>query len=315
MKMREVCRRTGLTERTVRYWASEGLIAPATYEQNGRVYFDFSEADIALLETVSILRRTGFSVAQIEEMERDGPAAGRYAAALRDSLRLQAEEQRRAADALEGGETCGSMEALAQMLAAQASARPLPELDPDFGRFELATPAERERSRARAAAENERLRRRRRRLRTLAGGVLLALLSVLLTLGVTGQLARPASTPAPGWAARISGGFDCPAGLTFGPEASLLCRGTDALTGRSAALLLLEGQETALLFRRVGEAEAEFLQPADFDAWQRAPAEGDRAAVCYFAAGTEIYEALALCETAEPLPLLTRAEVRFAENR
>ena len=49
MKIKEVCRRTGLTERTVRYWASEGLISPATYELNERTYFDFTEADIALL--------------------------------------------------------------------------------------------------------------------------------------------------------------------------------------------------------------------------------------------------------------------------
>ena len=40
MKIKEVCRRTELTERTVRYWASEGLISPATYELNGRTYFD-----------------------------------------------------------------------------------------------------------------------------------------------------------------------------------------------------------------------------------------------------------------------------------
>ena len=39
MKMREVCARTGLTDRTVRYWTEQGLLNPYREEQNGRLYF------------------------------------------------------------------------------------------------------------------------------------------------------------------------------------------------------------------------------------------------------------------------------------
>ena len=56
MKMREVCARTGLTDRTVRYWTEQGLLNPCREEQNGRLYFRFSEEDVAALERIALLK-------------------------------------------------------------------------------------------------------------------------------------------------------------------------------------------------------------------------------------------------------------------
>lgn len=46
MKIKQVCEATGLTDRAVRYYIEEGLIAPR-YTENylGRKAFDFSEDD------------------------------------------------------------------------------------------------------------------------------------------------------------------------------------------------------------------------------------------------------------------------------
>ena len=62
MKMREVCARTGLTDRTVRYWTEQGLLNPFREEQNGRLYFRFTEEDVAALERIALLRQAGFSI-------------------------------------------------------------------------------------------------------------------------------------------------------------------------------------------------------------------------------------------------------------
>ena len=69
MKIKAVCQATGLTDRTVRYYIEEGLIAP-DYTENylGRRTFDFSERDIRQLDDIAVLRKFGFSVAEIREM-------------------------------------------------------------------------------------------------------------------------------------------------------------------------------------------------------------------------------------------------------
>ena len=69
MKIKAVCEASGLTDRTVRYYIEEELISPA-YTENylGRKTFDFSEADIQQLSDIAVLRKFGFSIAEIKEM-------------------------------------------------------------------------------------------------------------------------------------------------------------------------------------------------------------------------------------------------------
>ena len=69
MKIKVVCERTGLTDRTVRYYIEEKLISPA-YTENylGRKTFDFSEIEIQTLNDIAILRKFGFTIVEIREM-------------------------------------------------------------------------------------------------------------------------------------------------------------------------------------------------------------------------------------------------------
>lgn len=69
MKMKALCEATGLTDRAIRYYIDEALICPA-YTENylGRKTFDFSEADIQQLNDIAVLRKFGFSIAEIREM-------------------------------------------------------------------------------------------------------------------------------------------------------------------------------------------------------------------------------------------------------
>ena len=69
MKIKAVCEATGLTDRTVRYYIEEGLISPV-YTENylGRKAFDFTESDVQTLNDIAVLRKFGYSIAEIREM-------------------------------------------------------------------------------------------------------------------------------------------------------------------------------------------------------------------------------------------------------
>lgn len=70
MKIKNICARTGLTDRTVRFYMEKGLLAPESYEQNGRTYYDFDEQDVMDLQAIISLRRAGFSVKDIYTMQK-----------------------------------------------------------------------------------------------------------------------------------------------------------------------------------------------------------------------------------------------------
>jgi DNA-binding transcriptional MerR regulator len=61
----DVSRRTRLTERALRLYEAEGLVAPARTESGRRVY---SLADLRRLQQVQILRRAGYALAEIRDL-------------------------------------------------------------------------------------------------------------------------------------------------------------------------------------------------------------------------------------------------------
>lgn len=69
MKIGVVCEQTGLSDRTVRFYTEEGLLSPS-YTKNylGRKTFDFSEADVAMLRSIAVLRKYGFSIPEIKSI-------------------------------------------------------------------------------------------------------------------------------------------------------------------------------------------------------------------------------------------------------
>ncbi|MBR7184596.1 MAG: MerR family transcriptional regulator [Clostridia bacterium] len=82
MRMKEVCTRTGLTDRAVRLYIDSGLIAPERVSSyTGWSAIHFSEADVTVLETVATLRQAGFAIADIKDMmEKPEAIPGRIAA-------------------------------------------------------------------------------------------------------------------------------------------------------------------------------------------------------------------------------------------
>lgn len=71
MKISEVCTRTGLTERTVRFYVEKGLLSKPARYVNGRNLRDYDEEDIRILNNISALRKAGFSIPDIQDMQSD----------------------------------------------------------------------------------------------------------------------------------------------------------------------------------------------------------------------------------------------------
>ena len=76
MRIREVIEKTGLTDRAVRLYIDEGLVLPDIEESySGRKSIDFSEKDVERLKNVALLRKAGFSIADIKSIVDDNSTA------------------------------------------------------------------------------------------------------------------------------------------------------------------------------------------------------------------------------------------------
>ncbi len=74
MRMKDICQRTGLTDRAVRLYIENGLLSPKReHRYSGRDSIFFDEEDLRTLEVVATLRRAEFSIADIKQMQ-DSPA-------------------------------------------------------------------------------------------------------------------------------------------------------------------------------------------------------------------------------------------------
>ena len=71
MRIKEAARKTGLSEKTIRYYESRGLVQPDTEERNGRTWRDYTEDHIRLLEAVATLRKAQFHVEEIDAILAD----------------------------------------------------------------------------------------------------------------------------------------------------------------------------------------------------------------------------------------------------
>lgn len=71
MRMKDICQRTGLTDRAVRLYIENGLLSPKRenrYSGHNAIIFD--EEDVQALEVVATLRRAEFSIADIKQMQQ-----------------------------------------------------------------------------------------------------------------------------------------------------------------------------------------------------------------------------------------------------
>jgi len=76
MKIKEVIEKTGLTDRAIRLYIDEGLALPSIAESySGRKRVEFSDGDVESLKNIALLRKAGFSIAEIKSMVDDNSTA------------------------------------------------------------------------------------------------------------------------------------------------------------------------------------------------------------------------------------------------
>ncbi|MCM1115555.1 MAG: MerR family transcriptional regulator [Clostridium sp.] len=69
MRIKEVCKETGLTDKAVRLYINNQLINPCfTENYAGRKNYSFNDEDVEALKRIAILRKYNFSLNDIKEM-------------------------------------------------------------------------------------------------------------------------------------------------------------------------------------------------------------------------------------------------------
>ena len=71
MRIKEAARKTGLSEKTIRYYESRGLVLPDMEERNGKTWRDYTEEQVAQLTAVATLRKAFFHVEEIDAIRTD----------------------------------------------------------------------------------------------------------------------------------------------------------------------------------------------------------------------------------------------------
>lgn len=142
MRIKEVCERTGLTRRAIRFYAEKGLITPGVDPKEHNDYKDYSEEDVKRLLLIAGLRSLRLTVEDIAVIlgspERSGEILSRHRASL-DSERAELGD---ILDILSKTPGTDSLSILADRLE-RARLGISPDTEPDFSRFEELTAEER----------------------------------------------------------------------------------------------------------------------------------------------------------------------------
>ncbi len=70
MTIKEAAAKTGLTEKTIRYYEAQGLIHPAMEEKNGRNFRTYTEKEVRELCNIAVLRKMRFTIEEIRQLQR-----------------------------------------------------------------------------------------------------------------------------------------------------------------------------------------------------------------------------------------------------
>ena len=70
MKLKELSEKSGISDRTIRYYISDGVFVPEKYTENysGRKNYDYTENDLIRLEQIALLRKYDFSIKEIKSL-------------------------------------------------------------------------------------------------------------------------------------------------------------------------------------------------------------------------------------------------------
>lgn len=73
MKLKELASATDISERTIRYYISDGVFVPEKFSESytGRKSYDYTENDVKRLKQIALLRKYGISIKDIKQLFND----------------------------------------------------------------------------------------------------------------------------------------------------------------------------------------------------------------------------------------------------
>lgn len=146
MKISEVCNKTGLTKRAIRFYTEKGLLTPAAIKKERREYYEYSKDDIRLLTAISTLRRLDISVDDIRRLIAQPETVSEVVEFYREKSANENEENKSIAGIFANIDIneCTDIFSLAQNAekAGQLSKLPQRDIVPDFSKFEELTEEE-----------------------------------------------------------------------------------------------------------------------------------------------------------------------------
>lgn len=182
MKTREISDKTGLKERTIRFYEEQGLLKPKMEYKNGRNFREYTEADAERLKTIATLRRSGFTIEELRSMLEHNRTVEEIFPVYLRRVQQEAETAAQLRAAAQQIQPRGlSPRQLAQALEQSTKNLELPPLDvsPHFGRFDTETPEEKQKAIAAYHA-----RQNRKRLTPAQWALtILSLVCVVLAIG------------------------------------------------------------------------------------------------------------------------------------
>ncbi|MBQ4051112.1 MAG: MerR family transcriptional regulator [Oscillospiraceae bacterium] len=143
MRIKEVCTRTGLTRRAIRFYAEKGLITPGTDPKDHNDYRDYSEEDVQRLMLIAGLRSLRLTVDDIAAILRSPGQSSEIFTRHRALLDEERAEICEILDILAKTPGTDSLSILADRLE-RAKMGVSPDMEPDFSRFEELTEEERQ---------------------------------------------------------------------------------------------------------------------------------------------------------------------------
>lgn len=132
MKIKEVCQRTGLSDRAIRFYVEQGLLSPQFTENYlGRRSYIFAQEDVNQLNSIAVLRKFGFTVAEIGLLIEDAANSKRIIAELKGRKQAELEENMQTLEAINklDTDTEYTIAELADKLTEESADKSVPEED------------------------------------------------------------------------------------------------------------------------------------------------------------------------------------------
>ena len=132
MKIKDVITETGLTDRAIRLYIENGLVAPSCSENYaGRKNIDFTEDDVVCLKNIATLRKAGFSISEIKQLRLNSDTCRKTLTEFMEKTAHTIEDNKAVLEKLEAVAVKDpvTMEAICENLNSVTEEKAVPEAD------------------------------------------------------------------------------------------------------------------------------------------------------------------------------------------